>query len=332
MLSKIFRNRNFILILAIVIGLTVGENGAVLTRPVVLPVLALIMTLSTTTITSREFSSIKTMPGSILIALLLNYVVTGGLILLMGSWLIDDSELWTGLVVIAAVPPAIAAVPWTYLLGGNTLFSLVSLTVTYLAALVLTPAMIIIFLGVGSIEPRELLLILGELILIPLVASRLLISTGLARRIDKWRGTIVNWGFFIVIFTVIGLNRQAFFGEFDTLLKLAIIAIVTSFGLSYAIELIFGAFHVRRETIISLIFVGTMKNFGMASGILLTLFSERAAIPTSIMIVFFISRSLWLGFRLKKNNLMFVEWQVKKKHIYYRGNSTSYCYFISRST
>ncbi len=46
--------------------------------------------------------------------------------------------------------------------------------------------------------------------------------------------------------------------------------------------------------------VGAMKNFGLASGILLTLFSERATIPTSIMTVFFLSRTLWLGFHFKK--------------------------------
>ena len=78
--SKLFRNRNFILVLSIVIGLAVGEKGAVLTRPVVLPVLALIMTLSTTSITSREFASIKTTPGRIFVALLLNYIVMGGII------------------------------------------------------------------------------------------------------------------------------------------------------------------------------------------------------------------------------------------------------------
>jgi BASS family bile acid:Na+ symporter len=299
-ISTLLRNRNFILVLSIVLGLAVGEKGAVLTRPAVLPVLALIMTLSITSITSREFVSIKTMPRRILVALLVNYVVTGGTILLMGRWLIDDSELWTGLVVIAAVPPAIAAVPWTYILGGDTLFSLASLLVTYLAALVLTPAIVIAFLGVGSLKPAELLILLGELILVPMIASRILLFAGLTSRIDRWRSTIVNWGFFVVLFTIIGLNRQAFFGQFDILFKLAIIAIVTSFGLSYAIELVSKAFHIGRETIISLILVGVMKNFGLASGILLALFSERAAIPTSIMVVFFLSRTLWLGFHFKK--------------------------------
>ena len=301
-ISKLFRNRNFILILSIVIGLAVGEEGVALTRPAVLPVLALIMTLSTTVITSREFASIKTMPGRIFVALLINYAVTGGIILLMGNWLIGDSELWTGLVVIAAVPPAIAAVPWTYVLGGDTFFSLVALLVTYLAAMIVTPAIMIAFLVVGSIKTVELLILLGELILIPIIASRVLLFTGLNRRINKWRGTIINWGFFIILFTIIGLNRQAFFGEFDILLKLALIAVVASFGLSYAIELIAKALHTRQETIISFILVGAMKNFGLASGILLTLFSERSTIPTSIMTVVFLSRTLWLGFHFKKSS------------------------------
>ena len=60
------------------------------------------------------------------------------------------------------------------------------------------------------------------------------------------------------------------------------------------------AFRARQETIISLILVGAMKNFGLASGILLTLFSEKAAIPSSIMVVFFLSRTLWLGFHFNK--------------------------------
>ena len=91
------------------------------------------------------------------------------------------------------------------------------------------------------------------------------------------------------------------FGEFDVLLKLAIIAIVTSFGLSYLIEIIGKALHTRQETIISLILMGTMKNFGLASGILLALFSEKAAIPSSIMTVFFLLRTLWLGFHFRKS-------------------------------
>jgi len=180
------------------------------------------------------------------------------------------------------------------------LFSLMAVTGAYLVALVLTPAIIILFLDIGFFNPVKLIILLGELIVIPIVASRILLFTGLTKRIDRWRGTILNWSFFVVLFTIVGLNRQAFFGQFDVLLRLAIIAITVSFVLSYAIELISKAFHARQETIISLILVGAMKNFSLASGILLTLFSERATIPSSIFIVFALSRTLWLGFHFKK--------------------------------
>jgi len=301
-IRKIFRNRNFILILAIVLGLTVGERGAFITRSAVVPLLALVMTLSMSGMTTREFASIRAMPRRILVALLLNYVVTGGVLLLLGWWLIDDAEIWAGLVVLAAVPPAIASVPWSYMLGGDTLFSLIALMASYLVALLLTPVVMMIFLGVTSYNPIELLILLGQLIVLPIVISRILIVTRVAGHIVRWRNTVVNWSFFIVIFTVIGLNRQAFFTEPDILLRLSIIAIVATFGLSYIIEYGARALHMKQETVISLILVGTMKNFGLASGILLALFSGRAAIPSSIMVVFFLSLTLWLGVHFRKKD------------------------------
>ncbi|MFC1915715.1 bile acid:sodium symporter family protein [Chloroflexota bacterium] len=298
--SKLLRNRNFILILAIALGLTIGEVGATRTQSLVLPALALVMTLSATDITSHEFTNLRAMPKAVFVSLLLTYVVAGGIILLMAWWLIDDQELWTGFVVLAAVPPAVAVVPFSYMLGGNALFSLIGMTGAYLAALVIMPAAMALFLGVDFFDPAGLLLILGELIVIPIVVSRILLFTGWNRYLKRWRGTITNWSFFIALFTIVGLNRQAFFSEFDVLIRLVVIAIVISFVLGYAIELIARVLPVSRETGVSLVLMGTLKNYGLASGILLTLFSERAAIPPSICVVFAVLRIIWLGFRFKK--------------------------------
>jgi len=299
-IGRVFKNRNFILILAIVLGLVIGERGASLTQSAVVPLLALIMTLSMAGMTNRDFASIRTMPRRILAALFLNYVVTGGVLILLGRWLIHDDEILAGLIVLAAVPPAIASVPWSYVLGGDTLFSLIALMSSYLAAMILTPAIMMIFLGITSYNPIELLILLAQLIVLPIVISRVLLATRIAVHIGKWKNTVVNWSFFIVIFTVIGMNRQAFFTEPDILLRLSIIAVVASFGLSYIIEYGARALHVKQETAISLILVGTMKNFGLASGILLALFTGRSAIASSIMVIFFLLRTLWLGFHFKK--------------------------------
>jgi len=301
-IGRLLRNRNLILVLAIVLGLSIGEPVATRTEPLVLPLLALVMTLSAANITSREFTSLREMPRTILLSLLLNYVVMGGTILLLAWWLIDDKNLWAGFVVLATVPPAVAVVPFSYVLGGNTLFSLIGMTGAYLAALVIMPSVMALFLGTGFFDPLKLVVILGELILVPIVLSRILLFTGLMKRISPWRGTIVNWSFFVILFTIVGMNRQAFFSEFDILLRVAVIAIVISFLLGYIIELVTRALHVDRETSISLVLMGSMKNYGLASGIILTLLGERAAIPASVCTVFGILRLVWLGFHYRKKS------------------------------
>ena len=299
-IRRLFKNRNFILLLAIVLGLVIGKPVATRTEPLVLPILALVMTLSAANVTSREFTSLKAMTRTILISLFLNYIVLGGAILLLGWWLIDDRDLWAGFVVLATVPPAVAVVPFSYVLGGNTLFSLLGMTGAYLAALIIMPAVMALFFGTSFFDPAKLLIILGELILVPIVLSRVLLITGLMKRISPWRGTIVNWSFFIALFTIVGLNRQAFFGEFDILIRVVVIAIATSFLLGYIIELVTKALHINREASISIVLLGSLKNYGLASGILLTLFGERAAIPASVCTVFGILHLVWLGFHYRK--------------------------------
>lgn len=234
------------------------------------------------------------------LSLLLNYIVLGSIILLMARWLIADRELWAGFVVVAAVPPAVAVMPFTYLMAGDMVFSLVGLIGTYLLALVLTPAVMMLLLGADFMDPVKLLIMLVELIIIPLVVSRILLFTGLSQRIERWRGKAVNWGFFVVIFTIIGLNRQFFLGDFNVLLRIAAIAIASTFVLGYGVEQIAKALHVSRETTVSLILMGTLKNYGLASGIALTLLSTRASLPAAICSALFILYIVWLGLHLKK--------------------------------
>ena len=299
---KLLRNRNFILVLAIALGLIAGKQVAIKTEPLVLPLLALVMSLSATDITNRELVSLKTMYRPIAYSLLLNYVLLGGTILLLAWWLIPDEELRTGFVILAAVPAAPAVLPFTHSLGGDTRFSLIGMTGSYLAALVVLPLAIVLFLGLELFNPWRLLLILGELIIIPIIASRILLATGWAKYITPYRGTIVNWSFFVIVFTLIGVNRQAFFGEFDILLRIAVIAIAISFVLGYLLELIAKALRLKHETAVSVILMGTLKNYSLSGGILLALFTERSTIPVSVSLVFGILLFVWLGFHLRKQS------------------------------
>jgi len=258
------------------------------------------MTLSTVSITNRDLASIKSSPRLILISLLLNYVVMGGIMLLMARWLINDREIWAGFVTLAAMPPAIAVTPYSYMLGGDTVLSLIGTTGLYLVALGLTPGMMILLLGADFVNPARLLLILVQLIVIPLAISRALLSTGAARNVIKWRDTAINWALFATIYIIVGLNRQVFFEHPGILFWVIMITITLTFGLGHAIDLIARRLNIDRSTRISWIVMGTRKNTGLASVVALAFLGERATIPAAVSAMFGVLFIVWMGFYFKE--------------------------------
>jgi len=298
-LSKILQDQNFIFALALILGLVLGQ-GAEWLEPVLLPVLALAMTLSTTGITNRDLTSIKNSTRPLLTSFLLNYVAMGGLTLIMAKLLINDSEIWAGFVTLAAMPPAIGVMPFSYILGGNMVFSLLGTTGLYLAALGLTPGIMIMLLGADLLNPAKLLIILVELIIIPLAVSRLIVFTGWDKHVARWQDTAVKWCFFVTIYIIVGLNRQVFLEQPDILLKVILIAGVVTFVLGHALYFVARKLGADHATGISWIAMGTKKNSGLATGIVLALIGKRAAFPMGIHAVFEVLGLLWWGFYFRK--------------------------------
>ena len=286
--------------MALVLGLAIGKPGASLVQPAVLPLLGLVMVISALSISKWQFASFRRVSRIVLYSLLLNYVMLGGVTLLLAKWFITDYEIWVGFVVLALVPPATAVVPFSYALGGDVSFSLIGMTGAYLAALIVMPVGLAYLLGSQIFDPLSLFLVLGELVVIPIIVSRVLLYLGASRYIEPHRGSIVNWSLFVVTFSVIGLNRQAFVSDFDVLISTSFIAIVTSFLLAYLLEAGAKALRVKHETTVSVIMMGTTKNWSMAGGLLLTLFSERSAVPPSICVFFAIFMIVWLEHHFRK--------------------------------
>lgn len=298
-LIDLFKNSRFIFILAIATGLAFGK-GASYTEPTIAPALGLIMTLSILDISSRVFLDFKKILLPILLALVLNYVVLSGTFIGLSSLIINDSELHTGFVLVAAVPPAVAVIPFTYHLGGNTRFSLVGDVAAYLAALVVTPVICILFLGTNFIEPVRLLIILAELIIAPLIVSRILRRTRVVPTVERWRGPVINWSFFLIIYTMVGLNRDAFLQEPRTLLLVSAIAFASTFVLAEVINRISRLLGVDKADRISFLLLGTRKTYGLAGAIALIFFSARAAMPAAVVSAFSIAHFVWLTWWVKK--------------------------------
>jgi BASS family bile acid:Na+ symporter len=296
-IKSLLNNQNFIFSLALILALTVGQ-GADWLEPLLLPVLGLAMALSTLDISNRDLTSMKTAPGPILISLLLNFVVLGGTLLLMSRWLINDEEIRAGFVILAAIPPAINVIPYTYILKGNMVFSLIGTTGLYIVALGLTPALMILLLGANYLDPWKLLIILAELIVAPLVVSRIIIATKLDRRMTGWRKTAVKGCFFTTIYIIIGVNREVVFGQRDILIRALIIWIVATPVLGHVFHFIAGKFGKDGPTRISWMVMSTRKNAGLASGIAIALIGDRVAFPAGIHVVVDVLTLLWWGFYL----------------------------------
>ncbi|MCK5552640.1 MAG: hypothetical protein KAJ09_05800 [Deltaproteobacteria bacterium] len=295
-LQRLLRNRNFILFSALSLGLMWG-GGAKWTEGVTLPALALVMTLSTMGVSGSAFRSPRTLVAPVLGSLAINYVLLGGCILGLSMLLIRDEALRSGFIIIAAAPPAVAVIPFTGFLNGNSTFSLVGTIGCYLGALIIMPLIALGFLGSGFVQPLKLFIIMFELIIAPLILSRILIWTGMSTKIEPLKGAITNWSFFVVSYTIVGLNRGIFLGHPLSLVPVALIALTSTFFLGLVIEKLGGVFRIDPKTLTSLILLGTLKNYGLAGGLALALFNKWTAVPATVSVIFMIVYIIWLGFK-----------------------------------
>jgi len=293
---RLLKNREFLLSLSIVLGLLAGE-GAKATRDLVLPALAIVMTVSVMGIPGSLFRSPRSLIKPTLIGLLFNYGIQGGTVLALSTLLIREEAMRAGFVIVASVPPAVAVIPFTIVLKGDGPFSLVATIGCYLGALVLMPLITFGMLGAGYADQGKLLWIMIELILAPLIVSRLLIYSGLSKKLESYKGPVTNWGFFLVTYTIVGLNSTVFLNQPLSILPVFGVAMAAIFLLGFLIDRIGILRGVDPAKRLSLVLLGTHKNTGLAAGLALTLFGEQTALPATVSTVFMIVYVIWLSFK-----------------------------------
>jgi len=199
----------------------------------------------------------------------------------------------------AISPPGVAIVPFTYFLKGDVSLSLAGVVGGYLAALMITPLAGWLLFGAGIVDPMKLFLIVTELIVIPIVLARIAVKTGIADRVAPVRGTIVNWTFFLIVYTIVGLNQAVFFSETLSLVPVAVIVVTSSFVVTLVIERLAPLLKLDAQTTTSLVLLATIKNYGLAGGLALALFDQQAAVPAAVASVVVILFFIWLGRRWK---------------------------------
>jgi bile acid:Na+ symporter, BASS family len=296
---RLLNNRNFIFLLAITFGLDLPQ-AAQWTKIVMMPALALVMMLATINVPNDYFLNPRAILKPSLAGILMTYAILSGAILLLSALLIGDRNLWIGFVLIAAVPPAVAVIPFTAMLEGNVSNTLSGTVASYLAALLIMPLMFWIFIGTGFDDPYKLLRIMLLLIVLPLVLSRMILYFNWQDRIAPVRGLLTDWGFFIVLYSIIGVNRDLIFSQPLSIAPVAGVVIATTFVLGWVIQKTCVLFNIDKKNIISLVLQGTLKNQGIAGGLAIALFEKEAALPSAVYSIFMILYIMWLDWRKSK--------------------------------
>lgn len=295
---RLLNNRNVIFILAIALGLFL-PGPSEWTKLLMMPALAMVMTLATINVPNNYFHNLRAILKPSILGIFMTYVILGGVILFLSSRLINDKNLWIGFVLVAAVPPAVAVIPFTAMLEGNVSFTLSGTVASYLAALLIMPLVFWMFIGTGFNDPYKLLRIMILLIVLPLVLSRMILYFNWQERLAPIRGPLTDWGFFTVLYSIIGVNRDLIFSRPLMVLPIAVIVFGSTFVLGWVIQKVCMACRIEKKDIVSLVLQGTLKNQGIAGGLAIALFEKETAMPSAIYSIFMILYILWLDWRKK---------------------------------
>lgn len=271
------------------------------TKMAMMPALALVMTLATLSVPNDYFLRPRDILVPSLWGIVMTYLILGGVILGMAALLVPDRNLWIGFVLIAAVPPAVAVIPFTAILEGHVSTTLSGTVASYLAALLVMPLSFWIFIGTGFADPYKLIWIMLLLIVLPLILSRVILYLKGQDRIAPVRGLLTDWGFFIVLYSMIGVNRDLILSNPFTVLPLAGVVMTATFILGFVIQKTGTFLKKSPKEMVSFVLLGTLKNQGIAGGLAMTLFEKEAALPSAVYSVFMILYFMWLDWRRRRS-------------------------------
>jgi bile acid:Na+ symporter, BASS family len=236
-----------------------------------------------------------------LMGALLNYVLFTIVLLPLAWWLMPNKNLFYGFVVIAAAPPGVAIIPFSYILKGKVEYAIIGVTGAFLASIIIAPLLVNIFASSQDVKPFDLFKMMVQLVLIPMLVSRFLLYKPLFKYIEPIRGKVVDWGFAVLIFVAVGVNRQVFFTDPILLLKVSFVLFITTFGLGLSFNALAKLFNVDSSLRTTQSMLIAIKSSGFSVFTALTLFGKEAAIPSAVMAVMVLLYLIFLSLRLNKS-------------------------------
>lgn len=296
--SYTFYRSNFIFFIALICGAFLPQAvraGNIL----ILPALITILTITILRFPRGFFRH----PGSLFYSSIqgniMNYIVLGNFIILSGAYLIHRQELWIGIVLVAVMPSSLEIITLGNLLKVEKNYIFTSLAGTYLGALLIAPLVGFSFLKYIQLNYWNIILMILGLILLPLLASRIMIDKGWDKIIEKYEDGVMDFSYFILFYTITANSRNFLMNWSYDLLFISLIALGSTFLFYFLIRKIGFYLHEEENKINFFILLGTMKDCGLAGAIAIIVFSPEAAIPPLIFCFFTFIYMNWIKFKTR---------------------------------
>ncbi len=297
-IKQILLNRNTILVFAVLAGILIGDKASSL-KDLTFPALAITMTFS---MTGMRMSQVKDLNGvykPFLMGILLNYGLFSLVLIPLAYWFMPTPELFYGFVVIAAAPPGVAIIPFSYILKGDVIYAIIGVVGAFLGSIFIAPLLVNVFAASKGINSWDLFVMMVQLVVAPLIISRFLLWKPLFKYIEPIRGKVVDWGFAVLIFVAVGINREVFFTEPLLLVKVSLILLIATFVLGYVYTKIADKAGVSQSIVTSQSMLVAIKSSGFSVFTAITLFGKEAAIPSAVMAVVVLLYLIYLSLKSK---------------------------------
>jgi bile acid:Na+ symporter, BASS family len=297
---NIFKNSSLLFSIFIILGIIYPKYSNTL-NSYLIPLLIILMTFS---ITNIHFGHInKNNIRHILKLLFMNYILLGSLIIILTLIFVKDLEFQKGLIILGAMPPAVGIISISVILKGNIKEAIATEIIGYLISLFLTPFIIFIIYG-NAITPQLILTTLIQIILIPLLLSRILtyISQKTIKKDIPYTTEIVNICYGLSFYIIIGINQKIILPNIIPLISIGLLLIFTKFIVGEIIIKSTQTHKTKHKEAVLYTLFSTFKNGSMGMAIALMLFGQNATLPFAVNAILTPPFIIYLEYKLKQIN------------------------------
>ena len=274
-------NVRYWILAAIVVGFIIGDIGGKNDALLLIIFLMIMMCFSLTKLRFVKDDLAHYKRALLLSILLCSFIAT---LVTLGVGLMFPEQMWEGWVILACVPCAISVVSGTMFMKGDGKMIMISLSVIYILAIVLTPVFSYLLIG-NAIQPFEIAKYVLLFVVIPLIIS---VPLRMARIPDTANTLIINFTFFMFALIAIGRSRDFFFDDLSmaaivigaTAIRITVVHLLFEYSMRYA--------GMPRENRIPYSLLLIWRNSGLALAMVLLLFPDEdmALAPASISMIF----------------------------------------------